>query len=155
MKAHFYPRPMKMLCYCSADNGCSCRCPSAIHWGGRSVCGILVLRLALEGQQQNELEKHATDLKAYFEAHLPQTAAEAQAVIEQRTGIYRGLTQVRTFLHELGMDFSKVGAVLSKGEPEVQEDFKKKSSCLDSKKPKQALETFISWMRCILSFGRS
>jgi len=103
---------------------------------------------------QKELEEHAAALKTYFEAKPPQTATEAQAVIERLTGVHRGLTQVRAFLHALGMDFRKVGAVPSKGDPEVQEDFKKKSFCHDLKKPKRASETSISWTQRILSFGR-
>jgi len=104
---------------------------------------------------QKELEEHAAELKTHFEAHPPQTATEAQAVIERLTGIHRGLTQVRVFLHELGMDFRKVGAVPSKGDPEVQEDFKKKNFCHDLKKLKLASETCILSTQRILSFGRS
>lgn len=122
----------------------------------------LYLEEGLEGllqvdryRPQKELNEHAAELKAYFERHPPQTATEAQAVIEHQTGIHRGLTQVRAFLHQLGMDFRKVGAVPSKGDAEVQEDFKKKSYCHDLKKPKPVGETSISWMRRILSFGRS
>ena len=49
------------------------------------------------------LNEHATTLEAYFRAHLPRTTAEAQAVIEEKTGIKRSPTQVRAFMKRIGM----------------------------------------------------
>lgn len=49
------------------------------------------------------LGKHATDLKAHFEKHPPATVAEARRVIEEKTGVRRGLTQVRLFLKKTGL----------------------------------------------------
>ena len=46
----------------------------------------------------NELDRHAASLEDYFLEHPPRSAAEAQAAIERRTGVRRGLTQVRAFL---------------------------------------------------------
>ncbi len=52
--------------------------------------------------QPNSLE-HKDSLEAYFKQHLPRTTAEAQAVIEQLTGIKRSPTQIRAFLKRIGM----------------------------------------------------
>jgi len=45
-----------------------------------------------------ELDEHQPCLEAYFLEHPPRSAREAQAVIEELTGIRRGLSQVRAFL---------------------------------------------------------
>ena len=44
------------------------------------------------------LDEHRPTLEAYFLEHPPKSAREAQAAIEQLTGIHRGLSQVRAFL---------------------------------------------------------
>ena len=53
--------------------------------------------------QPNRLLEHKGSLEAYFKEHLPRTTAEAQAVIEQLTGIKRSPTQIRAFLKRIGM----------------------------------------------------
>jgi len=77
----------------------------------------------------NELAAHQDTLKAHFEAHPPATIAEAQAVIEDLTGIKRSPTQIREFLKRLGMKCRKVGVVPGKAvapeKIEEQETFKK------------------------------
>jgi transposase len=62
--------------------------------------GLKVLRY--KGQPSTLLE-HKPTLEAYFKDHLPRTIAEAQAVIEQLTGIKRSPTQIRAFLRRIGM----------------------------------------------------
>ena len=51
------------------------------------------------------------------------SAAQAIDEIQRLTGVKRGLTQTRTFLHRLGLDYRKVGAVPARVDPEVQEEF--------------------------------
>lgn len=46
----------------------------------------------------NALEGHQASLEDYFLGHPPRSAREAQQVIEEQTGVRRGLTQVRLFL---------------------------------------------------------
>lgn len=46
----------------------------------------------------NELAAHLSSLEDYFLQHPPRSAREAQAAIEQQTGVRRGLTQVRALL---------------------------------------------------------
>jgi transposase len=46
----------------------------------------------------NELDAHRPSLEAHFLENPPRSAREARQVIEELTGIRRGLTQVRAFL---------------------------------------------------------
>ena len=63
-------------------------------------------------QPSSALAEHAASLEDYFWEHPPRSAKHARAVIEQRTGVRRGLTQVRHFLKDrLGFRWRKVGAV--------------------------------------------
>lgn len=58
------------------------------------------------------LAEQEESLEEYFWDHPPRTTKEAAAVIAQRTGIRRGLTQVRKFLkYHLGLRWYKVAAV--------------------------------------------
>lgn len=57
------------------------------------------------------LEMHRHSLDDEFRAHPPRSVRHAQEVIRQRTGIQRGLTQVRRFLRRLGLEPRKVAAV--------------------------------------------
>jgi len=81
----------------------------------------------LEGLKQDryvgptsELEQHAVSLRDYFEKHPPASVKEAQHVIEQQTGIRREESQVRAFLHRLGMRCRQVGTVPGKLTEEQQ-----------------------------------
>src|SRR6202042_109705 len=53
--------------------------------------------------QRSVLDNHRTSLEDYFRQHPPRSIRAAQELIRQRTGIHRGLTQVRRFLHRLGL----------------------------------------------------
>ena len=64
--------------------------------------------------QANALLPHATSLEAQFKEHPPATSAEAQQVIRDLTGIERSPTQVRAFMHRLGLRYRKVGYVPGK-----------------------------------------
>ena len=56
-----------------------------------------VRRLSWKGKA-NALAEHQASLEDYFLENPPRSAREAQAAIAQRTGVHRGLTQVRAFL---------------------------------------------------------
>ena len=73
------------------------------------------------------LDDHRETIEEYFRENPPMSAAQAIEEIQRLTGIKRGLTQTRAFMHRLGLDFRKVGSVPAKVDPEVQEEFKKKS----------------------------
>lgn len=57
------------------------------------------------------LDEHQASLEEYFDQHPPHTVAAAQQVIEQRTGIRRGQSQVRRFLQRLGLKPLKACAI--------------------------------------------
>jgi len=61
--------------------------------------------------QPSQLNAHQSTLEAHFRAHPPRTVAQAQATIEQLTGIRRSPTQIRAFLKRIGMQVRKVGAM--------------------------------------------
>ena len=57
----------------------------------------LLRRLPWQGKR-GELDEHFVCLEDHFLQHPPRSAREAQQVIEELTGVRRGLTQVRLFL---------------------------------------------------------
>jgi transposase len=59
----------------------------------------------------SQLEQHRASLEEYFQQHPPRSVKEAQHLIEQQTGLHRGLTQVRLFLKRLGLQPRKVAAI--------------------------------------------
>jgi len=61
--------------------------------------------------QPSALNQHQSTLEAHFRTHPPRTVAEAQATIEQLTGIRRSPTQIRAFLKRIGMQVRKVGTM--------------------------------------------
>jgi transposase len=74
--------------------------------------GLDSLRRCHWHQPQSVLVDHQTSLEEHFQKHPPRSAKQAQAVIEQQTGIRRSLTQVRHFLKDrLGLGWRKVGAI--------------------------------------------
>lgn len=90
----------------------------------------------------NSLHPHAASLEQHFRQHPPATCAQAQAVIAAQTGVRRGLTQVRAFLHRLKMKYRKTGFVPGKADtPEKQTEqaeFLKKNSNPNWRKRKRA-----------------
>ena len=70
----------------------------------------LLRRCAYQGSV-SPLDGQRASLEEYFDQHPPQTVKEAQQVIAQRTGIQRGLTQVRRFLQRLGLKPRKASAI--------------------------------------------
>jgi transposase len=69
---------------------------------------------------ESELQAHAPTLEAHFREHPPASVKEAQAEIEQLTGVRRCETQVRQFLLRLGLRCRKVGMIPSKADPVEQ-----------------------------------
>ena len=78
-------------------------------------------------QPKSELQEQRSTLEAYFVTHPPATVAEACAKIKELTGLERQPTQVRQFLHSLGLKPRKVGALPAKADVEAQEQFRKNS----------------------------
>jgi transposase len=66
-------------------------------------------------------------IEASLLEHPPASIKEAAAIIETLTGIKRSPTQNRVFLKAIGMQCRKVGVIPAKADPNIQEEFKKKS----------------------------
>ena len=63
-------------------------------------------------QPRAALIEHEVSLEESFEEHPVRSVKQARAVIEQRTGIRRGLSQVRHFLKDrLGLRWRRTGAI--------------------------------------------
>src|SRR5512140_379961 len=60
--------------------------------------GLPRLRCCPGHQPRSALVEHETSLEEYFQTHPPRSTKQARAIIEQRTGVRRGLSQVRHFL---------------------------------------------------------
>ena len=74
--------------------------------------GLPRLRRCRWHHPQSDLVAHESCLEEYFQKHPPRSAKQARAIIEQQTGIRRGLTQVRHFLKDqLGLRWRKTGAI--------------------------------------------
>jgi transposase len=97
--------------------------------------GLARLKEIPVSPRESALQEYRGTLEAYFLAHPPATVAEAQAKMAALTGITRGPTQVRQFLHGLGMKPRKVGTIPAKADVEAQEAFKKKSGAALSPSP--------------------
>lgn len=89
--------------------------------------GLTAIRVLHYSSPTSPLDEHRDLLRKHFEAHPPSSVKQARDDIEKLTGIRRGLSRVREFLHQLGMAPRKVGGIPSKADPERQEEFKKKA----------------------------
>ena len=87
------------------------------------VGGIEKLKEIQFYQPQSELKKHTKTMEDYFRKHPPAPIKEARAIIEELTGIPRGLTQVRAFIKSIGMRFLKPGSLPAKADVEEQKSF--------------------------------
>jgi transposase len=73
------------------------------------------------------LDDHREIIEQHFRKHPPELVKVAAIEIEKLTGIKRGQTQIRTFLHKIGMKPRKVAGIPAKADPAKQEEFKKKA----------------------------
>lgn len=80
-----------------------------LRWKGPKSC--------LSGQEQS--------LEDYFRAHPPHTVKQARAVIIQLTGETLSVSEVRRFLHKLGMKPRKAGHIPAKADVDKQAVFVK------------------------------
>jgi transposase len=84
--------------------------------------GLPRLRRCPGHHPPSALVEHETSLEEYFQEHPPRSVKQARAVIEQRTGVRRGLSQVRHFLKDrLGLRWRQVGAIPVPPKKTVQE----------------------------------
>jgi transposase len=86
------------------------------------------------------LAEHTFSLEEHFWDHPPHSTRQAAAIIEQQTGLRRGLTQVRAFLkNHLGLRWTKVGAIPCPPKQTPEEHARTQSAFLaDKLEPKLA-----------------
>jgi transposase len=77
-------------------------------------------------KRKSELEIHRDSVLEKFRQSPPSTAKEAAAMLLQLTGIKRGITQTKKFLHKIGLKPRMTAGIPAKVNPEKQEEFKKK-----------------------------
>ena len=84
--------------------------------------GLPRLRRCPGHHPPSALVEHEASLEEYFQKHPPRSTKQARALIEQRTGVRRGLSQVRHFLKDrLGLRWRQVGAIPVPPKKTVQE----------------------------------
>ncbi len=69
------------------------------------------------------LSGHRVTLKDYFEEHPPRSSKEAVAKVRELTGTELSQSEMRRFMHGLGMKPIKTGHVPAKADPEKQQRF--------------------------------
>jgi transposase len=96
--------------------------------------GLPRLRQCQWHQPHGALAEHEASLEEYFREHPPRSAELAQAVIEQQTGVRRGLSQVRHFLKDnLGLRWRKAGAIPVPPKETVEEHARTQAAFLQEK----------------------
>ena len=96
--------------------------------------GLPRLRHRPAHHPHSALVEHETSLEQYFQEHPPRSVKQAQAVIAQRTGIRRGLSQVRHFLKDrIGLRWRKVGAIPVPPNQTIEEHAKEQATFLEEK----------------------
>ena len=95
--------------------------------------GLDLIRRCPHKGSVSQLDAQQASLEEYFDKHPPHTVKEAQQVIEQRTGIRRGLTQVRRFLKRLGLKPRKACAIPVPPKSTLEEQAEKQAELLEDK----------------------
>ena len=96
--------------------------------------GLQRLRRGRWHQPRSALVEHEVSLEEYFQKHPVRSAKQARAVIEQQTGIRRGLTQVRHFLKDrLGLRWRKTGAIPVPPKKTIEEHAREQAAFLQEK----------------------
>lgn len=70
------------------------------------------------------LQEHRASLREEFTRHPVASVKEAGARLFELTGLRRGLTQTRRWLHRLGFGWRRVGMIPAKADPLKQAEFK-------------------------------
>ncbi len=94
--------------------------------------GLGLIRRCPHKGSVSQLDEQRASLEEYFDKHPPHSVKEAQQVIEDRTGIRRGLTQVRRFLKRLGLKPRKASAIPVPPKSTPEEHAKKQAAFLEN-----------------------
>src|SRR3954468_3971518 len=93
--------------------------------------------------------EHEVSLEEHFENHPVRSIKQARAIIEQRTGIRRGLTQVRHFLkNRLGLRWRQTGAI-------PVPPRRRSPSTPETRRPSSRTSSSRGWSRPVGVSGRS
>jgi transposase len=96
--------------------------------------GLARLRQCRWHQPQGALAEHQESLEEHFLKHPPRSVKQAQAVIEQQTGIRRSLSQVRHFLKDrLGLRWRQTGAIPVPPKKAIEEHAREQAVFLEEK----------------------
>jgi transposase len=96
--------------------------------------GLPRLRRCPGNHPRSALVDHETSLEEYFQGHPPRSVKQARALIEQHTGVRRGLSQVRHFLKDhLGLRWRQVGAIPVPPKETVQEHAREQAAFVEQK----------------------
>ena len=95
--------------------------------------GLERIRQVSVKQSSSELDDHRVCLEEVFTKHPPRSVKQARHVIEEHTRIRRGLTQVRHFLHRLGLAPRKVAAIPIPPKSTLDEHVKKQAEFRETK----------------------
>ena len=95
--------------------------------------GLERIREVAPKESHSDLDDHRVSLEEYFTKHPPRFVKEAQDIIEKLTGIRRGETQVRHFLHRLGLKPRKVAAIPIPPKSTLDEHVKSQAEFLENK----------------------
>ena len=86
------------------------------------------------GRGPKTVLQHERSIEEYFWDHPPRNTKEAAKVIFERTGVRRGLTQVRAFLKtHLGLRYRKVAAIPVPPKKTIEEHAKDQAVFLEEK----------------------
>jgi transposase len=96
--------------------------------------GLTRLRRCPWHHSQSILTEQQGSLEEYFSKHPVRSAKQARAVIEQQTGIRRGLSQVRHFLKgRLGLRWRQTGAIPVPPKKTIEEHAREQATFLEEK----------------------
>src|SRR5512147_594967 len=96
--------------------------------------GLPRLRRCRWHHPQGALAKHRDSLEEHFRKHPVRSAKQAWALIEQQTGVRRGLSQVRHFLKDrLGLRWRKTGAIPVPPQKTVEEHAREQAAYVQEK----------------------
>jgi transposase len=95
--------------------------------------GLERLRQVPTREGHSELDDHRESLEEVFTKQPPRSVKHALHVIAQHTGIRRGLTQVRHFLHRLGLKPRKVAAIPIPPKSTLEEHVKTQATFRENK----------------------
>ncbi len=95
--------------------------------------GVEQIRLVPLKEGHSELDDHRVSLEELFKKEPPRSVKHAQHLIEEHTGIKRSETQVRLFLHRLGLDPRKTFAIPIPPKATLEEHVKNQAEFLENK----------------------